>query len=84
VALLRLRQRGQRGGVAVRVLRHVRLDLGAEIGGDVQLGRIGDRGRVLLEPHGLVPARGKRRRLRRGFVDDFLHAIALSHLRTED
>ena len=53
---LRRRQRRQRGGVAVGIVGHVRLDLRAQLARDLDQRRIRNAGRVLLEVGRLVPA----------------------------
>ena len=53
-------QSGERGRVAVRVLRHVALDLGAQLVGHRGGRGVGDGRRVLVEVDRLVPARNAR------------------------
>jgi len=56
VDALRGGEGGDGGAVEVRVLGHVRLDLGAQLGRDGRRRRVGHLGRVLREVDRVVPA----------------------------
>jgi hypothetical protein len=75
VHALRRAERGERGGVAVRIEAHQPLELGAKLGGHLDLGRVRDRRRIGLEVNRLVPAGWERGRPDGALVAHFLHAV---------